>query len=108
MNEGDPFIRFDWIVDNLDAIGQRIGEHLVMVVAAVAIGFVVSFGLALVARRFRRTYGPILAVTFGVCAGAPTPAAGDVTCTLDHSVAPDGVTQLPTAACTLAVENTGS
>ena len=63
MREGEPFIRFDWIVDNLDAIGQRVGEHLVMVVAAVVIGFVVSFGLALLARRFRRTYGPILAVT---------------------------------------------
>ena len=63
MNEGEPFIRFDWIVDNLDGIGQRIGEHLVMVVAAIGIGFAVSFGLALLARRFRRMYGPILAVT---------------------------------------------
>ena len=59
----DPFIRIDWIVDNLDEIGQRLGEHVVMVVAAVAIGFVVSFALALVARRFPRTYAPILAVT---------------------------------------------
>jgi len=63
VNEGEPFIRFDWIVDNLDGIGQRLGEHVLMVVAAVVIGFVVSFGLALLARRFRRTYGPILAVT---------------------------------------------
>ena len=63
MNEGEPFIRFDWIVDNLDGIGQRIGEHLVMVVAAIGIGFAVSFALALLARRFRRMYGPILAVT---------------------------------------------
>jgi osmoprotectant transport system permease protein len=63
VNEGEPFIRFDWIVDNLDGIGQRIGEHLVMVVAAIGIGFAVSFGLALLARRFRRMYGPILAVT---------------------------------------------
>lgn len=59
----DPFIRIDWIVDNLDEIGQRLGEHVVMVVAAVSIGFVVSFALALVARRFPRTYAPILAVT---------------------------------------------
>ena len=62
MND-EPFIRIDWIVDNLDEIGQRLGEHVVMVVAAVAIGFVVSFALALVARRFPRTYAPILAVT---------------------------------------------
>ena len=63
MNEGEPFFRFDWVVDNLDGIGQRIGEHLVMVLAAITIGFAVSFALALLARRFRRTYGPILAVT---------------------------------------------
>jgi osmoprotectant transport system permease protein len=63
VREGDPFIRFDWIADNLDAIAQRIGEHVVMVVAAVVIGFVVSFGLALIARRWRRTYAPIVALT---------------------------------------------
>ena len=63
MREGDPFIRFDWIVDNLDEIGQRLGEHLLMVVASVVIGFAVSFGLAMLARRWRFTYGPILAVT---------------------------------------------
>ena len=63
MNEGEPFIRFDWIADNLDAIGQRLGEHLLMVIPAVLIGFVASFALALLARRFRRTYGPIIAVT---------------------------------------------
>jgi len=63
VNEGEPFIRFDWIVDNLDEIAQRLGEHLVMVVAAVAIGFVVSFALAMLARRWRALYAPILAVT---------------------------------------------
>lgn len=63
MREGDPLIRFDWIVDNLDEIAQRLGEHLVMVVAAVAIGFAISFGLAMIARQWRATYGPILAVT---------------------------------------------
>ena len=63
MREGEPLLRIDWILDNLDEILQRLGEHLVMVVAAVVIGFVVSFGLAMVARRWRRTYGPIVAVT---------------------------------------------
>jgi osmoprotectant transport system permease protein len=63
MREGDPFFRLDWVVDNLDEIAQRLGEHLVMVVAAVVIGFGVSFALAMIARRWRATYGPILAVT---------------------------------------------
>jgi len=63
VSEGEPFIRFDWIGDNLDEIARRLGEHVAMVVAAVAIGFVISFALAMVARRWRFTYGPILAVT---------------------------------------------
>ena len=63
MREGEPLIRFDWIVDNLDEIAQRLGEHLVMVVASVVIGFVISFVLAIIARRWRATYGPILAIT---------------------------------------------
>jgi osmoprotectant transport system permease protein len=63
VREGEPFIRFDWILDNLDEIAQRLGEHVLMVVASVVIGFVISFGLALVARRYPRTYGTILGVT---------------------------------------------
>ena len=63
MREGEPLFRVDWVLDNLDEIAQRLGEHVLMVVAAVAIGFVISFGLAILARRFPRTYGPILAVT---------------------------------------------
>jgi osmoprotectant transport system permease protein len=63
VNEGEPFIRLDWIVNNADEIGQRLGEHVLMVVASVAIGFVISFALAMLARRFPRTYGPILGIT---------------------------------------------
>ncbi len=63
MNADEPFIRFDWIIDNLGQIGQRLGEHVLMVVASVLIGFVISFGLALLARSHRWTYGPIIAVT---------------------------------------------
>jgi osmoprotectant transport system permease protein len=63
VNPDEPFIRFDWILNNIDEIGQRLGEHVLMVVVSVAIGFVLSFGLAILARRFPRTYGPILAVT---------------------------------------------
>ena len=63
MNEDEPLFRFDWVLDNLDAIGQRLGEHVVMVVVSVVIGFIISFGLAVLARRWPGTYGPILAVT---------------------------------------------
>ena len=63
MNEDEPLFRFDWVLDNLDAIGQRLGEHVVMVVVSVVLGFIISFGLAILARRWPGSYGPILAVT---------------------------------------------
>ncbi len=63
MREGEPLFRVDWVLDNIDEIAQRLGEHVLMVVASVAIGFVISFALAVLARRWRWTYGPILAAT---------------------------------------------
>lgn len=62
MND-EPFFRVDWVVDNLDQIGQRIGEHLVMTGIAVGVGLVVSFALALLVRRARWLYGPVIGVT---------------------------------------------
>jgi osmoprotectant transport system permease protein len=63
VNQDEPLFRVDWVLDNLDEIGQRLGEHVVMVVVSVAIGFVVSFALAMLARRYPRLYGPIIGVT---------------------------------------------
>ena len=61
MND-EPFIRWDWIVDNLDEIGRRLGEHVLLTVVAVVIGFLISFGLALLIRRYRRLEAPIVGV----------------------------------------------
>ena len=63
MNPDEPLFRFDWVLDNLDEIGQRLGEHILMVVVSVIIGFVVSFGLAVLARRYPRLTAPIIGVT---------------------------------------------
>ena len=63
MPPDEPLIRFDWIADNLDVIGRRLGEHLVMTVIAVLGGFFISFALALLIRRHRRVHGPVLAVS---------------------------------------------
>ncbi|MGH2427697.1 MAG: ABC transporter permease [Candidatus Limnocylindria bacterium] len=59
----EPLIRFDWIADNLDAIVQRLSEHVLMTVIAVTVGFAISFALALVIRRRPRLYGPMIGVT---------------------------------------------
>ena len=63
MTEGEPLFRIDWVLGHLDMLGQRIGEHLLVTVIAVVVGFVLSFGLALAVRRYPRVYGPILAIS---------------------------------------------
>lgn len=63
MPPDEPLLRFDWIANNLGAIGQRLGEHLTMTIVAVVIGFAISFALSLLIWRFRRFYTPVLAVS---------------------------------------------
>ncbi|MDE3074971.1 MAG: ABC transporter permease [Chloroflexota bacterium] len=59
MSPGEPLIRWDWIVHHLGDIGQRVEEHLVLTVLAVAIGFVMSMALGVWAARQPRAYGPV-------------------------------------------------
>ena len=63
MIEGQPVFQFDWVLEHLDVLAQRIGEHVFVTVIAVVVGFVISFGLALAVRRYPRIYAPILAVS---------------------------------------------
>lgn len=60
MSPDEPFVRWDWIVANLDDIGERTWEHVVMTVIAVVVGFVLSFALSLLVVRWRRLYPPII------------------------------------------------
>lgn len=53
----------DWIVDNLDRIGELVIEHLSLTGIALGIGLVISAGLALLIRDRPRWYGPIVGVT---------------------------------------------
>ncbi len=54
-----PLVRWDWIVDHLDDIWFAFREHLELTVIAVAIGFAISFPLAVLAHRRRVFYGPV-------------------------------------------------
>lgn len=62
MND-QPFFRIDWVIDNLDQIAGRVGEHLVMTGIAIGVGLLISFCLALLIRRVRPLYGPTIAIT---------------------------------------------
>jgi osmoprotectant transport system permease protein len=57
------FWNWDWVFAHLDLIRDRILQHLWLTFLAVAIGFLISFPLAIVAHRRRRLYSPIAWVT---------------------------------------------
>jgi len=64
----------DWIVDNFDRYVDPLAEHVLLTVVAVAIGFAISFTLALVAYRRRWLIAPVTQVT-GVLYTVPSIAA---------------------------------
>ena len=61
--EGQPVIRWGWVLDHLDDIWAATAEHLLLTGIALGVGLAISIALSLVARRFRRTYTPITWVT---------------------------------------------
>jgi osmoprotectant transport system permease protein len=64
----------DWIADNFDRYVDPLFEHLYLSTVSLAIGFAVSFGLALLAHRRRWLVGPITQVT-GILYTVPSLAA---------------------------------
>jgi len=64
-------IDWAWIADHLGAIAGRTGQHIELAAIALAIGFAISFGLALVAVRVRTTY-PLIAGVAGVLYTIPS------------------------------------
>ena len=63
MTPGEPLVRWDWVAGHLDEFAQRLAEHVELTAIAVAVGFVIAFGLSLVILRSPRTEGPITWVT---------------------------------------------
>jgi osmoprotectant transport system permease protein len=74
VREGQPFFRFDWLVDNADQVGRRVGEQLYITAIAIVFGFLISFALALLVRRYPRLAGPFLGIS-GVLYAIPSIAA---------------------------------
>lgn len=58
-----PLIRWDWVADHADEIWARLLEHVELTVLAVAIGFLISFPVAVYTHRHRRVYAPVTWVT---------------------------------------------
>lgn len=64
----------DWIADNLDRYVDPFLQHVLLTVVAVAIGFGIAFGLALLGYRRRWLIGPVTQVT-GILYTIPSIAA---------------------------------
>lgn len=58
-----PFFDFGWVAGHLALIGERLVQHLELTVIPVALGIVVSLGLALLVARRHRAYAVVIAVT---------------------------------------------
>jgi osmoprotectant transport system permease protein len=74
VRAGQPFFRVDWLVDNADQLARRVGEQLYITAIAIVAGFIISFGLALLVRRYPRLAGPLLGLA-GILYAIPSIAA---------------------------------
>jgi osmoprotectant transport system permease protein len=53
----------DWIIDNFDRYTDPLVQHVYLTLISLAVGFAISFGLALLAHRRRWLVGPITQIT---------------------------------------------
>lgn len=63
MPPGEPFLRPDWIINNLGVIWERLVQHVAMTATAVVIGFAISFAAALLIRNHRRATAAVIGFT---------------------------------------------
>lgn len=68
LSPGEPLIRWGWIGDHLPDIWARLQEHLVLTAVALGVGLLISFALALLARRWGWLYTPITWLAGGLYA----------------------------------------
>ena len=61
--EGRPFVDLAWIAAHLDDVAEKTVQHLQLLVIALAIGFAVALGLAILGLRRPAMVGPVTVVT---------------------------------------------
>jgi osmoprotectant transport system permease protein len=60
---GPKWLYWPWVQDHTDEIRDRLVEHIELTVLAVLFGLAIALPLALLSVRYRRLYGPVIAVT---------------------------------------------
>jgi osmoprotectant transport system permease protein len=54
---------FDWAVDNFDRYTTPLGQHVILVIVPVVLGFLIAFGMALLSHRRRWLVPPFIGAT---------------------------------------------
>jgi osmoprotectant transport system permease protein len=62
-NGPDSWIWWSWVGDHLAEIRTALYEHIVLTVVSVGIGLIIAIPLAIIVRRYRRLYAPVLWLT---------------------------------------------
>ncbi len=60
---GPKFLYWPWVSDHVDEIRDRLTEHLTLLGLTLGFGLLIALPLALLSARYRRIYGPTLAIT---------------------------------------------
>jgi osmoprotectant transport system permease protein len=60
---GPKWLYWPWVQDHTDEIRDRLVEHIELTVLAVFFGLAIALPLALLSVRYRRLYGPVIAIT---------------------------------------------
>jgi osmoprotectant transport system permease protein len=60
---GPKWLYWPWVTDHLDEIRERLFQHIELTVLSVGFGLLIALPLGLLSVRYRRLYGPVLAVT---------------------------------------------
>jgi len=60
---GEKWLYWPWVQDHTGEIRERFVEHLELTVLAVLFGLLIALPLALLSVRYRRLYGPVIAIT---------------------------------------------
>jgi osmoprotectant transport system permease protein len=62
-NGPNSWIWWSWVGDHLAEIRTALYEHIVLTVVSVGIGLLIAIPLAIIVRRYRRLYAPVLWLT---------------------------------------------
>jgi osmoprotectant transport system permease protein len=57
----NPWLSWTWVTNHADELATALVQHVTITLASVGLAVLAAFPVSLVARRFRRTEGPILA-----------------------------------------------